>query len=150
MPHCFIKSPDGKYHVFSSIVDDFVTVDCTAAEAVSSELANPYNCDYPGGKPALKRDLLQEIANIEKTGRAWEWAHTWDEVIPLIMSIHGADRESLKMLIDCGSLSKEAFTAFRHRVQADESGDSPALPAFIEPEKLPAPTGNKSPARFRR
>jgi hypothetical protein len=89
MPRCIVKQNNDRYAIWSSVVDDFVTLDATAEEVIADELNDPLKANYPGGKDALRRDLCREFENIATTGRAWKWAPTWNEAIEIIRELHG-------------------------------------------------------------
>ena len=78
MPRCLVKQPDGFYAVWSSVLDNF-RVTGMNAPAAAAWCVNQDSNNYPGGLPAYLRDLATELDNIERTGRAWDWAPTWDE-----------------------------------------------------------------------
>lgn len=89
MPHAIVKQPNGRYAIWSSIVDDFLLLGASPEEAMLDELDNPYYTDYAGGKDALRADLRKELENIATNGRAWKWAPTWDEAVAIIRELHG-------------------------------------------------------------
>ena len=89
MSRCIVKQPNHFYAVWSSVVDDFILLEATAEEAIDEELNDILKANYPGGKDALRRDLCREFENIKATGRAWQWAPTWDEAIATIKELHG-------------------------------------------------------------
>lgn len=97
MPRCFVQQPNGLLAIWSSVVDDFVALDCTGPEAVVDELDNVLNQNYPGD---LHADLCREMENIGRTGRAWQWAPTWEEALETIRELHGEEtlKERLAML----------------------------------------------------
>jgi hypothetical protein len=91
MPRCIVKQPNGLYAIWSTIVDHFVSVECTAEEALAEEVADKINDNYPGGADALRRDLCRELENIHASGKAWKWAPDWTEAIETIRELHGED-----------------------------------------------------------
>lgn len=91
MPHCFVKQPNGLFAIWSSVVDHFITVDCTHGEAIDEELKDPRYEHYPTGPDGLLFDLFKEFRNIAETGRAWKWAPTWKEACERIRELHGDD-----------------------------------------------------------
>ncbi len=95
MPHCFVLQPNGKFAIWSTIVDTFRYLDCTKEEAVDLEMVAPFNDGYPGGPNALRSDLLREFDNIQQTGVAWPWAPTWDAAIRTIYHFHGAASDAI-------------------------------------------------------
>lgn len=78
MPKCLVKQPDGLYAVWSSILNNFNATGFSASGAAVYCISRD-TVGYPGGLPAYLRDLATELDNIERTGRAWDWAPTWDE-----------------------------------------------------------------------
>jgi hypothetical protein len=91
MPRCIVKQPNGKYGIWSSVVDDFVLLDATAEEVIVDEIGNPHKRNYPGGRDKLRADLCREFENIASDGRAWKWAPTWEEANQTIKDLHGED-----------------------------------------------------------
>ena len=89
MPRCIVKQPNGKYALWSTVVDDFILLDAWAEEVIVEEISDPHKQSYPGGINALRRDLCCEFENIAATGKAWPWAPTWDEAIAIIRELHG-------------------------------------------------------------
>lgn len=89
MPRCIVKQPNGKYSLWSTIVDDFILLDAWAEEVIVEEINDPHKQNYPGGRDALRRDLCRELENIAATGKAWPWAPTWNEAIQIIRELHG-------------------------------------------------------------
>lgn len=83
MPKCLVKHPDGLYAVWSSVLSDFRRKGMLARSAAIFCIETD-SVDYPGGLPAYLRDLATELDNIERTGRAWDWAPTWDEAQRII------------------------------------------------------------------
>ncbi len=96
MPRCVVKQPNGKYAIWSSIVDHFISYDCTAEEAIAEEVRNSLYSNYPGD---LMHDVCQSWLNLHDNGRAWRWAPTWDEAISTIKELHG-EEEAAKILED--------------------------------------------------
>jgi hypothetical protein len=122
MPHYFVKDPRGRYHVWSTIVDSFLFVGGTEDEAINYELNSEFYSSYPGGKAALRYDLKCEIDNINRTGRAYEWAHTWEESINILLWCHGLEHKTVKRFIEeelimrkhlqkCGGFAREEIDA---------------------------------------
>ncbi len=63
--------PNGKYAVFSTIVDDFILLDATRDEYIEFELDNK------------RKDLEQHIDNLETP------YPSWDDAIRIIELVHG-------------------------------------------------------------
>lgn len=94
MPRCFVKQPNGLIAIWSSIVDDFISVDNTADEAIHSEVTDRRYSSYPGD---LYHDLAKELCNIATEGRAWKWAPNWQEAIETIRELHGDDKANERL-----------------------------------------------------
>ena len=109
MPHYFVKQPDNKYAIFSTVVDDFVCFDCTAKEAIEQDMIRDFG-KYPGGNEQLEKDLRREIGNIEVDGKAWPWADTWDEAVKWSIEMNGPDSESTQWIIEAGFITLEQAT----------------------------------------
>jgi len=92
MPHTIVKQPDGQYAIWSSVVESFITVNCTVDEVIVEEVANSPN--YPGN---LRADLFELLMNIELNGRASKRSPSFDEAIETIRELHGQE-EVAKML----------------------------------------------------
>lgn len=92
MPRTYVLQPNGLIGIWSSIVDDFTHLDCTAPEAIQIEMDDKMNDQYPGGKRGLRADLAESLENIARKGRAWRWAPTWDEAIEIIRDLHGDEK----------------------------------------------------------
>lgn len=91
MPRAIVKQPDGQYALWSTVVDNFVTVNATVEDLVAEELRHPRASLYHGGIQKLQEDLCREVVNLADTGRAWKWAPTWDEAVKIIRDLHGED-----------------------------------------------------------
>lgn len=88
MPHAIVQQPNGKFAIWSTIVDDFVLLDATAPEAVCEEIDNLRGRGYPHNEWEA---MGKEMENIGRTGRAFDWAPTWDEALKTVRELHGED-----------------------------------------------------------
>ena len=101
MGHQIIKQPNGLYAMWSSIVDDFVMIDCTP-EDIIDELA--------GREKERIVDRVSQVLSALEEGKKpyYQFTKTFDEAVRLIKEIHGNDAESLVML---GMAGKKEETA---------------------------------------
>lgn len=83
MPRCPVIQPNGKVAIWSTVVDDFVAIDCDVMEMVE-ELTDSTYTHQPYSAYELGRCLL----NLQQNGRAWKWAPTLDEAIETIRQLH--------------------------------------------------------------
>ena len=86
-----IKQPNGKYAVWSSIVDDFILVDATPDEIIEDW------CEQQ------RKDTTEHVQRVvEELGLGvkpyHQLTHTFDECIHVIRERHGDDAESLQLL----------------------------------------------------
>lgn len=81
MPHYFVKQPNGKYAIWSTISDTFLAIELTEEEAIHQEFADRTHQGYPGGDEALLSNLKSEIRHVNEIGRAWDWAMYWEECV---------------------------------------------------------------------
>jgi hypothetical protein len=107
MPHCFVLQPSGKWAIYSTISDALFAFDLTEDEAIVQEMR--WTDGYPGGKEALRRDLLKEVEIVRATGRAWDWGRTWVEAIGATLFFQGNDAEIVQCALECGALSPEDY-----------------------------------------
>lgn len=106
MPRCLVKQPDGRYAIWSTIVDSFIVVNCTAGEAVVEFLKDP-RFERVGSHYACEGFGI-ELLNIERIGRAYGWAPTFDEALHTIEVIHGVyELEKMKQFIANDSLTEQ-------------------------------------------
>ena len=82
MPHHLVLQPDGKYAVWSTIVDAFLEFNLDEKGALEWHLINDNRWGtYPGGEEALRADVEESIVNIKKAGTAWEWSMDWNRCV---------------------------------------------------------------------
>lgn len=99
MGKCVVRQPNGLYAVFSSIVDDFVVLDCTPAEVVSyfqNEARRQARKDA--------REAIQRADDRQDGDR-----RTWDDCLGTIRAVHGKARAAeRRRMIDPAPASKAA------------------------------------------
>lgn len=77
-----IRQPDGKYAVWSSVVDSFVMID-----AEPHEIAD-YWVEVEAGR--LRESVNRIVAELEAGGRPYhQFTKTWDEALRRHEEIHG-------------------------------------------------------------
>lgn len=125
MPHCFVKQPNGKYAIWSTIVDDFIGLDYTAAGALQEELNRPNFGPYPGGQGQYESDLRREIGNVEVDGRAWVWAPTWQECLKTVI-LFGNPHHSLEEVVKAGLATPDDLEELSRIVATEKAADAAA------------------------
>ena len=85
-----ILQPNGKFAVWSSVVDDFVLYDAMPAEILDMWVA------------IYRRDMERTIARTVIQLRAgekpyYQFTKTWDEALARRRRVHGADAEPLAL-----------------------------------------------------
>ena len=85
-----VKQPDGKYAVWSSVVDDFILVNVEVCEIIE-EFAE-----------WERQKLIERINSIvdalERGDKPYQFTQSYDECVALIREHHGDDAESLRLL----------------------------------------------------
>jgi len=84
-----IKQPNGKYAVWSSVVDNFIIVDATPEEIIEYRVADS------------REEITDRVNNtIEKLERgekpSFQFTKSWEEAVEIIEDLHGAENETLK------------------------------------------------------
>lgn len=82
MPKCIVLQPNGKYAIWSSVVDDFTGFDYTRDELLQDHEL---------------RDIDKQIENITGSGISWDWADTWSGCVRWVEK-HGDSHESLEVI----------------------------------------------------
>ena len=82
-----IKQPNGKYAVFSSIVDDFIFINITIEEYIKFRIAE---------ESEQIRETIQKIATqLDKSEKPYHVSTmSWDEALDTISELHGLIRVS--------------------------------------------------------
>jgi hypothetical protein len=81
MARHFVKQPDGKIAIWSTVVNSFLKFNLTPEQAIEQEKIYEQDSDYPGGIECLEIDCKDELENIKETGRAYPDAYNWDEAL---------------------------------------------------------------------
>lgn len=82
MSHQIIKQPNGKYAVFSSIVDNFILFNCSKHDLIT----------YYIEKEAenIKKDITEKVMQVELGEKPYaQFTKTWEEALERIDTVHG-------------------------------------------------------------
>jgi len=87
-----VKQPDGKFAIFSSIVDDIICYDCTEEEIIEMFAWEAYDIAKKNAEM-----LMWQRAEDEKSGYSLRFK-TWDRMCEIIKDVHGyiPDLEQLR------------------------------------------------------
>lgn len=100
-----IRQPDGKYAVWSSIVDHFILYDATPGDLIAEFLADEHE--------RVEREVYRVVNELNSGGKPYhQFTMTFDEAMALARAHHGDEDESLiKMCTDLNyTLPPPAFT----------------------------------------
>lgn len=88
-----IKQPNGKYALFSSVVDDFVLIDADPQDIID-EWVGKYKLD-------MEKKVAEIVAALEKGEKPYhQFTMSFDEAVKTIKQRHGKNTESLRWLAD--------------------------------------------------
>ena len=84
-----VKQPNGKYALWSSIVDDFTLLDADANDIIES-----FVDDF---RRRCTADVNRVIAELERGGSPYhQFTKSFDDCLAIIKEVHGNDCESLR------------------------------------------------------
>ena len=87
-----VKQPDGKYAIWSSVVDDFVVVDCENAAEIIDVLVED-------SRREIERYVLQVLAQLDSGEEPYhQFTRSFSDCIEIIREVHGDDAKSLSMM----------------------------------------------------
>lgn len=90
-----IKQPNGKYCIFSSIVDSLTDYNCT-----KEEILNEYQFQFGINGRERAEKIINQLENGEKP--YFQFTMTFDEMLKTVESIHGKeDVDELLRDINC-------------------------------------------------
>ena len=94
MGRSIVKQPDGLYAIWSTVVDNFVAVNCTVEEVIQHEID-----DFA---ESIRHSVARTVERIESHGRAGTHAPTFSEALKTIGNIHGPDelKEMIAFIAD--------------------------------------------------
>ena len=97
MGHQIIKQPNGKFAVFSSIVDDFIMYEATREDIIELELED--------SKERITREVDRVLEELKSTNPRpyYQFTRTWEDALQTIKEVHG--KKHVKQILD--SLDKE-------------------------------------------
>lgn len=85
-----IKQPNGKYAIWSTIVDNFIYIDCSSVDEIVTIMVEEYEQER-------KKDVEGIVEKLESGEKPYyQFTMNWDEAIDVIKTIHGK-REANKM-----------------------------------------------------
>lgn len=86
-----IKQPNGLYAEWSSVVDDFVTVDATPEEIAAGWIDDE--------SKRITERVQEVVADLNKGRKPYfQFTMSYPECLERIREVHGGDTESLRML----------------------------------------------------
>ena len=87
-----VKQPNGKYALWSSVVDDFTLLDADASDIIDS-LVDDF-------RTRTVANVNRVIAELERGGNPYlQFTKSFDECLAIIKELHGNDCESLRYFI---------------------------------------------------
>ena len=88
-----IMQPNGKYAIWSSIVDNFILLDAEPEEIVEEFLSS--------AKQGIKFETDRIFKALNKGDRPYyQFTKTWEEAIKEVKRVHGAKDETLQIIKD--------------------------------------------------
>ena len=92
MGHQIVKQPNGKYAIWSTVVDDFVCIDCENEAEIVEEFM-----DYERRRVEIN---VARIVKVLEDGRNpyFQFTMSFRECVGTVEQTHGLNCESLKML----------------------------------------------------
>ncbi len=86
MARQIIKQPDGKYAVWSTIVDNFILIDATPEEIIDIWAEEE--------KERIEIKVLQVVKELNENGKPYhQFTKSWDDAIETIKPIHEEDTD---------------------------------------------------------
>lgn len=84
MGHQYIKQPNGKFAIWSSITTDFVAFDCTADEVVQMEIEDAIS--------EVKTRVKEKLDKVERGEPAYhQFTMSWQEAVKRRDDLHGKE-----------------------------------------------------------
>lgn len=84
MGRAIVKQPNGKLAVFSTIVDDFVYLDCEWEDYIQFRLKE--------AEEDIRREVERAKEEVAKRGTTSMWDRTWESCLNEIELHHGAEK----------------------------------------------------------
>ncbi len=95
MARQIIKQPDGRYAVWSTIVDNFILIDATPQEIVDIWADEE--------KMRIEIRVFEIVKELDKNGKSYhQFTKSWDDALETIKALHGKNvtLESLRASAD--------------------------------------------------
>lgn len=91
MSHQIIKQPNGRYSIWSTVVDHFVFVDGTPEEMIE------YYCQKE--REGIKRSVNERVKELESGATPYgQFTMDWDEAVEEAISCHGEDDNVIRLM----------------------------------------------------
>ena len=88
-----IKQPNGKYALFSSIVNDFIMIEADPQDIID-EWVRQYKLD-------MEKSVAEIVTALKKNEKPYgEFTMPFDEAVKTVKQCHGENAESLRKLVD--------------------------------------------------
>jgi hypothetical protein len=98
MARRIIKQPNGLYAEWSTIVDDFVSFDCTPEDIIQDWIENEAK--------EIRKRVEQVVKELDEGGKPYfQFTDSFEDCIKRIKEVHGGDTESLSMVREAGLLA---------------------------------------------
>jgi hypothetical protein len=110
MSQQIIKQPNGNYALFSSVVDDFIVLDCTPDDVVAEFVK-----DF---RRSAERAIRDKIAALDRGEKPYhQFTMSWEQAIRCVREIHGDETESLRMIAALEQLAKRPPAKRKRRAE---------------------------------
>ena len=93
MANRIIKQPNGKYAIYSTIVDDFTLLDASPEDIINEWVERE--------RTLITNKVKEIVRKLEEDKKPYfQFTKSFDETVEDIKEMHGEDTESLRMLRD--------------------------------------------------
>jgi hypothetical protein len=93
MPQQIIKQPDGKYALWSTVVDSFILFDCTPQDIIDHWVEQERN--------EISRRVDGVVTSLEMGGKPYyQFTMTFDECVARMRELNGDDCEAIQLMGD--------------------------------------------------
>ena len=139
MPTYAVKQPNGKYALWSTVVDTFHAWNLTADAAIARMREHMWGQRYPGGNERLQADLVEMIrlCDTNPDGKPWEWCETFDYLLWWMVYFNGMDTERLAQMLNDHAITQEQYDAAIK--EAQKARDIDEAVALVEASNLLLP-----------
>jgi hypothetical protein len=85
-----VRQPDGKFALWSSVVDDFTVVDCEDEQEIIDVMVED-------ARKEITKTVAGIVESLRTGGKPYkQFTKSFDECVHVIVEIHGTDAESLR------------------------------------------------------